>query len=283
MAQEQLCNWILAAAMYVNKTNDVDWLILKESILIDCFNSMKNRDSLDGNYDGVMDVDSSKCGVGTEITTYDSLDTSLGQSRRNLYIAVKCWASYIALEHMLTNINTNSSINVAKASKKHSLLCAKTIVANYNHDLGYIPALFEGNNSTAIIPAIEALVYPYFTNENNVLSENGDYGELIKTLKLHIENIYKQRKCYFENGGMKLSDSSYNSWISKIFICQCVMKNLLDIHLDYEKMNRAHVSWWKNGCGENPGIDQIFSGKTDEIGFHYPRAVTSVLLWKTRR
>ena len=40
-----------------------------------------------------------------EITTYDSLDHSLGQARNNIYLAGKCWASYLALDQMLAALS----------------------------------------------------------------------------------------------------------------------------------------------------------------------------------
>lgn len=47
-----------------------------------------------------MGLDSSRTQGGAEITTYDSLDVSLGQSRNNIYLAGKCWAVYVALEKL---------------------------------------------------------------------------------------------------------------------------------------------------------------------------------------
>ena len=49
---------------------------------------------------GLMTYDSSRCDEGKEITTYDSLDESLGQARANTYLAVKCWATWLALDFM---------------------------------------------------------------------------------------------------------------------------------------------------------------------------------------
>src|SRR5256885_6760466 len=54
-----------------------------------------------------MAYDSARCVEGQEITTYDSLDESLGQARANSYLAVKCWASWIGLE-MLSLLSENS-------------------------------------------------------------------------------------------------------------------------------------------------------------------------------
>ena len=53
----------------------------------DCFESMLNRDHPDAEQrNGLMGLDSSRTQGGAEITTYDSLDVSLGQSRNNITI-----------------------------------------------------------------------------------------------------------------------------------------------------------------------------------------------------
>jgi hypothetical protein len=52
-----------------------------------CLASMINRS---GDV-GFAQFDSTRCAGGQEITTYDSLDHSLAQTRNNVYIAVKSW------------------------------------------------------------------------------------------------------------------------------------------------------------------------------------------------
>lgn len=103
MTQEQLCNWILAAAVYAYRTGDTVWLLSRKETLVECFQSMQKRDGLIP--DGIMDVDSFRCEGGSEITTYDSLDVSLGQARRNSYIAMKCFASYLAFGSMFEQLS----------------------------------------------------------------------------------------------------------------------------------------------------------------------------------
>ena len=71
MTQEQLCNWILIAGLYVERTKDIDWLQQNQELLKDCFTSLLNRDAADDALlDGIMDLDSSRCGISSEITTY---------------------------------------------------------------------------------------------------------------------------------------------------------------------------------------------------------------------
>ena len=99
-----------------------------------------------------MQRDSSRCMGGAEITTYDSLDVSLGQARNNLYLAVKTWAAYLALEKLL-----GSAIAGQQAER-----CAATICSKVRAD-GTIPAVFEKDNQSLIIPAIEGLAFPQLT------------------------------------------------------------------------------------------------------------------------
>ena len=103
MTQEQLCNWVLTAACYVAKTGDRAWATRHAGTFRECYLSMRNRQG-DGEGDW-MRHDSARCGTGAEITTYDSLDESLGQARNNLYIAVKRWAAYAGLRLLAIGIN----------------------------------------------------------------------------------------------------------------------------------------------------------------------------------
>ena len=81
MTHEQLVNWVLCASVYVTQTGDKAWFKKQRGIFAACLESLINRD---GQGTGVMQRDSSRCMGGAEITTYDSLDVSLGQARNNL-------------------------------------------------------------------------------------------------------------------------------------------------------------------------------------------------------
>ena len=90
MTAEQLLNWSICAAVYGLKTGDQSWLKGKQETFTSCLSSMLNRDNpTSDERNGVIGLDSSRCFGGAEITTYDSLDVSLGQARNNLYLAVK--------------------------------------------------------------------------------------------------------------------------------------------------------------------------------------------------
>lgn len=79
------------------------WLQQSLGVFHSALTSLVNRDHPDPAVrDGIMSADSSRTLGGSEITTYDSLDTSLGQARDNLYLGGKTWAAYVLLEKVLT-------------------------------------------------------------------------------------------------------------------------------------------------------------------------------------
>ncbi|RAP77910.1 glycoside hydrolase family 52 protein [Paenibacillus montanisoli] len=280
MSHEELTNWILSAAVYFHAFGDKEWLERRKGVIADCLYSLLNRDHPDPSQrDGIMDFDSDRCGVSAEITTYDSLDASLGQSRRNLYLAVKCWASYLAIERLLTSVDQPIYAAAVREAKEAAMICAKTIVSYYDEQLGYIPALLDGKDRSAIIPAIEGLVYPDQFGMSEALAYEGEYGFFIHTLKKHFTGVFKPELCQFSDNGWRLSATSINSWMSKIFVCQYVARNILGIDFGDDQIvhDRAHAHWWKVPCHKCPGIDQIFWGYEFGRGFHYPRAITAIL------
>jgi len=98
MTAEQLVNWILIAATYVSVTADEAWVERMLPVLRSCLESLQNRDDPDpARRNGLVSLDSARCQGTFEITTYDSLDSSLGQARNSLYLASKTWAAWHAL------------------------------------------------------------------------------------------------------------------------------------------------------------------------------------------
>jgi xylan 1,4-beta-xylosidase len=277
MTQEQLINWIVSAGLYVQHTADLAWAKHNREIITDCLISMLNRDHPDADKrDGIMDLDSSRTGTAEEITTYDSLDPSLGQARRNLYLAVKGWGAYLALEWLFDRLGDRHRQDESRQAAERA---AQTIAAAFDPKLGYIPALLDGLDQSPIIPAVEGLIFPSQMGLFETVSLDGPYGELILKLRTHLENVLKPGVCLFPTGSWKLSAHSENSWISKVFLCQHIARKVLGIDFGEDQgiQDRAHADWWRIGSPSNPGIDQIFAGKTTEIGFYYPRAVTNIL------
>lgn len=276
MTHEQLVNWVLCAAVYAHKSGDREWLGGKLPLLRDCLDSMMNRDHPDPEQrNGIMALDSSRCKGGAEITTYDSLDVSLGQARSNIYIAGKCWAAYVALERIFRESGDGASADAASSQADR---CAATIVSYMTED-GYIPAVVGEGNDSKIIPAVEGLIFPYEYGCPEVLDAGGRFGELIRTLNRHLRTVLVPGTCLFEDGGWKLSSTSDNSWLSKIYLCQFIARKLLGVAWDEQsqRADAAHAAWLtdpKNAFWS--WSDQMLAGTA--IGSkYYPRGVTAVL------
>jgi hypothetical protein len=289
MTQEQLCNWLLTAACYVAKTGDVQWLQENDQLIADCAQSMRARADRDT---GIMVCDSSRCEGGQEITTYDSLDQSLGQARNNVYLAVKCWASWMGIEMLARSRSTNSADygeNYAEKISRFLCGCAKPG--------GTLPAVLESDNPgyfSRILPAVEALVYPAYwlrcLNDRHAADEITDIfrgwlaGPLVHTLRNHTVQLLSdpKRPNLFPDGGIKLSSTSNNSWMSKIAIFQLVARDVLRLNDDkkFAKLLRdadaAHVKWQTDGSAYWACSDQFVSGVAQGSRY-YPRIITTAL------
>ena len=267
MTAEELLNWVLTAGLYVSHTHDDEWASRQKSILLKSLTSLENRDALTNEErNGVIGADAARCRGGSEITTYDSLDASLGQARNNLYLAVKGWATYLLLANMLERVGEHEpaarAINQARRA-------SKTILAARD-EKGLLPAIIGEGVDARIIPAIEALIYPSVTGLDD------GFEELRDALQAHFDSILKPGICLFEDGGWKLSSTSRNSWLSKIYLCQAVAEQVFGYAPD-GTADAAHVAWLKDEKNSYfAWSDQMLAGKA--VGSrYYPRGVTSIL------
>ncbi|ANE45942.1 beta-xylosidase [Paenibacillus swuensis] len=276
MTHEQLVNWVLCAAVYTEGTGDHAWMAERMNLLEQCFESMLHRDHPQAEKrNGIMGLDSSRTMGGAEITTYDSLDVSLGQSRNNIYIAGKSWAAYLALEKLFTQYNRNDNASEARLQAER---VAATLTSQVTAD-GWIPAVIQENNESRIIPAIEGLVFLQHTGRSDALDAEGSYGAFIGVLKKHLDVVLREGICLFNDGGWKLSSTSNNSWLSKIYLSQHVARHCLGMPYD-EAMLRAdaaHVSWLLHPeesywCWSDQMINGVAIGSK-----YYPRGVTAIL------
>ncbi len=156
-------------------------------------------------------------------------------------------------------------------------MCANTLANAFDDDLGFIPAVLEDGNQSAIIPAVEALIYPHKMGLDEALNLEGEFAGYLSILKKHISNILKPGICIYEDGGWKLSSSADNSWMSKICLNQYVIHEILKMNYGGEaSADNAHVEWEVNGSKSQACSDQFASGKP--IGsLYYPRIVTNIL------
>ncbi len=95
-------------------------------------------------------------------------------------------------------------------------------------------------------------------------------------LSVHLQAVLKPGVCLFDDGGWRLSSTSVNSWLSKIYLCQFVARKVLGFESN-PSADTAHVDWltrpenaywaWSDQCHEG----------TMKGSKYYPRGVTSVL------
>lgn len=281
MTMEQLLNWVLCAVTYAEKTGDIAWLRAQERTLLACVKSLHVRDHPDPRQrDGILKRDSDRCGPdGAEITTYDSLDVSLGQARNNLYLAVKTLGTWVLLEKAFLRLGRKKS---ALDARRTADRLAATLTQKFETDTGFFPAVFEEGNRSRILPAIEGFVYPLFLGHADAVDPAGRFAPLFAQLRQHMVQAFQPGVCLdAASGGWKMSSTSTNTWFSKIALAQHVVRRLFP-----EAMNaaaragdRVHADWQRTpGCGRDAMCDQIRSDTGESCGSrYYPRGVTAYL------
>jgi hypothetical protein len=278
MTAEQLCNWVLIATTYVNQSGDRNWARQNSPVLLACLDSLCNR----GGKSGIPEFDSTRCGAnGAEITTYDSLDHSLAQTRNNLYMGVKFWASFRGLALLFDQLG-DSWLESRDRAIAASELAAQTLVHHAGSD-GVIPAVFEPDNAgfgSRILPACEGLLYPYVWGEDT----SSQAPALFKAMHRHAMALLAdtEKRNVFPDGGIRLSSTSNNSWMSKIAIFQHVARHVLHLDADarvavfLERSDATHVKWQTDGSAFWACSDQIVSGVAKGSRY-YPRVITTAL------
>ncbi len=281
MTMEQLLNWVLVAVTYAEGAGDRAWLRKRKTTLLACAESLRRRDHPDPRKrDGLLKFDSLRCGPdGAEITTYDSLDVSLGQARNNLYLSVKTLAAWVLLERAFKQLGRAKDAAAARATADQ---LAATISATFDPDTASFPAVFEAGNQSRIIPAVEGFVYPLYLGLKGACDRNGRFGELLDRLLRHLAGILQRGVCLDAvSGGWKMSSTSTNTWFSKIAIAQHVVRSMFPEALNEEARaaDRVHADWQRRpGCGAFAMCDQINSENGVTCGSRfYPRGVTTIL------
>lgn len=273
MTHEELLNWVLCAGVYGIKADDGAWLAKHRGTLRSCLASLCLRDHPDpSKRNGIMSVDSPRCGQGAEITTYDSLDESLGQARANTYIAIKSLAAYILLEGLVENAE------LAAVARSQAEKVIASVLAAVKPD-GTIPALLEGSHPSRIIPIVEGLIFVREAGLWDDWASSPGFARLVDALQVHLQAVLKEGICLFPGGAWKLSSTSTNSWLSKIYLCQHIARTLLGMGSlgSMEQADAQHVEWllhpeslnwaWSDQC-----VDGVARGSR-----YYPRGVTSAL------
>lgn len=277
MSCEQLANWVLCAGLYWAKTRDRGFLDRHRGLLGECQASLLNRDHpLAERRRGFMQCEDERCRGGGEITTYDSLDHSLGQARANGYLAGKMWAAHVILADLLAAGGRADQAEASLAAAKRS---AAAIADCADPASGVMPSLLTDPASAPIIPAIEALAYPWAMGLHAACRADGPYGAMITALRRHLRAVLREGVCLYPDGGWKLSASADNSWASKIHLCQFVAETVLGVVQEpaaAAHADRAHADWQRLGAADHAVSDQFTAGQA-KGSLYYPRIVTAVL------
>ena len=186
----------------------------------------------------------------------------------------KTWAAYVCLE--ATFYGMGMETEAAAARQQADRAAATMAAALLPGGRGRPAVLGAGGSNSSIIPAIEGLVFPSHCGAAEALEPNGRYKAYLAALRLHLSAVLKPGVCLFRDGGWKLSSTSDNSWLSKVYLSQHVARKYLGLTPDGQA-DAAHVGWllhpeqsvWS-------WSDQMLAGVA--VGSrYYPRGVTSWL------
>lgn len=98
-------------------------------------------------------------------------------------------------------------------------------------------------------------------------------------LRRHLEAALKPGVCLFPDGGWKISSTSDNSWLSKIYLCQFVAERVLGISDAHDRAaaDEAHRSWLLHPDSLYWAWSDQMLGGVAHGSKYYPRGVTSIL------
>jgi hypothetical protein len=283
MTAEQLVNWVCCACTYAEKTGDTAWLVRRAKTLAVCAESLRHRDHPNpSRRDGLMKWDSDRCGPdGSEITTYDSLDVSLGQARNNLYLAVKTFAAWHLLARAFVALNDVAAAANALADADR---LATTLEGKHESETGLFPAVFENDNRSRLIPAVEGLIFPLYLGFADELRTRN--SRLFEQFETHLRHCLVPGVCIdADSGAWKLSSTSHNTWFSKIALAQHVVRRLFPAALSpaADAADAVHARFQQSRpLGRYAMVDQVHSATGADLGSrYYPRVVTACLWLET--
>lgn len=329
MSYEELTNWVLSAAIV--GLPEPGWLAKHANTLRDALSSLQFRDAEhEDQRKGFMQRDGARTKGGAEITTYDSLDASLGQARANAYLAGKAFATFLALRECYRALGNEELALIADKEALRTAAALRAFAVEVDgvsfsaeregvgdevdsgngSEIGHltprplsperrggvpspptlslersggvpsspalrVPALLGEPSESWIIPIIEGLAYPLHLGLRGELETR--FSGLLELMKGHLMSVLQPGVCKFPDGGWKLSSTSDNSWLSKIYLCQWVARELWGV--TDPAADAAHVEWLLRD-GYWCWSDQIMAGRVQGSKY-YPRGVTSEL-WLTR-
>jgi hypothetical protein len=284
MTMEQLVNWTCCTLTYAERTGDRAWLRASVPLLREAMASLQRRDDPDPRArNGILKYDSARCGDrGSEITTYDSLDVSLGQARNNFYLATKTLAAWLLLERAFRRLGLAAQ---RRQARRTADLLVETLMSRFERDRNRFPAVFESGSQSVILPGAEGMVFPLYLGFFREVK--GRYPAFLAMLGAHLASALKPGICVDPiSGAWKISSTSHNTWFSKIALAQFVARSAFPgaIGPEAARADRVHCNFQKGfPLGRNALVDQFHSSTGVDLGSRfYPRGVTACL-WLLER
>jgi len=210
-------------------------------------------------------------------------------------MVVKAFAAYAGLELVFRRLDDPARAHLAAGM---AVKIAAALPGKAGAD-GVFPAVFEPDNSgyaSRILPAAEGLLYPmaWAAATGEPIPERGEFGRAVShvrgAIRRHTLALLSdpERRNVVPDGGIKLSSTSNNSWMSKIALFQHVARQVLRLTDDagitamFTAADAAHVRWQTEGASAFWACsDQMVKGVA-KASRYYPRVITAAL-WLDER
>ena len=273
MTTEELLNGVYCASAVALACGGEEWRERRLPVAVDLLESMENREHFEPSLrDGVLMGQSSRVGIGMEITTYDALDHSLQNSMGCTYVVVKTWTAALMLARWFELERDDARELRARALAGRA---ATTLESNFRHCKRRFPANVLTGGEALVSAILEPLAVPLFCGLDGDLRS---YSGLIEALRIHGRNCLSPGACLDRTtGGLRLSSSAKNTWPSKVALVFSVLewlegKSIGEIEPDAWA---EFVHWLQFSAARTTISDQIDASTRQQIGgAYYPRLVS---------
>lgn len=275
MTTEELLNGIYLLAAYALRGGDDDWTAARADVAAELLHSLQNRDDpTPARRDGVLKAESTRCGPeGCESTTYDALDHALMDVHGSLYIHVKTIAATAMLEAVLARAGRPDEAAEAGAMRR---LAEEALPRFWDDARGCLRANLYADVPSMVAAAVEPLGVLHWLRLDDRLT-----ARTRTLLARHAARCLQPGGCVDERtGGLHLSGTSQNTWVSKAALTLFVMQHVLGVDVPARVIEALRV-WCQEYARETTVSDQILLNQQRVIGgLYYPRAVTLALYVK---
>lgn len=273
MTTEELLNGIYCMAGYVLSSGDTAWLKKHADLLVRLMDSLENRDGPTAEQrNGILKAATTRGGkCALESTTYDALDHSLLDASGNIYVFIKTWCSLLLMKRMCALIgDEDTALRVGAMLDK----CRSSSALFRSEEYPWLRANAFRDIPGAVAAAAEPLAVPYMLG----VLDDGTDTLLIDLLRDHSIACLQNGVCRDAvSGGLRLSSTSRNTWLSKAVLTIYAMESVLGLSMP-EGLVKEVIHWAQISARNLTIGDQIYCDTRQLIGGpYYPRSVTAAL------